>query len=152
MSKYKLIQLTNNNIGATEANEFLPLGIVTRRLNAPVNACSTFQVASSTSDIIYLTEPGYYKVTYSATLTAGAAGSMSVTLVANQNDIYTVSEDATAAEDIINLTLPYVVRVCPNCCSTPANCPMSIQFRLGEIATGITPQPSTTNLIIERVG
>jgi hypothetical protein len=77
---------------------------------------------------------------------------MSVTLVANQNDVYTVAEDATAAEDIINLTLPYVIRVCPNSCSAPANCPVALQFRLGDVATGITPSTSTANLIVEQVG
>lgn len=152
MSKYKLIQLTNTSIGAIDAQNYLPLGLTTRRFNAPINSCSTFQIASSTADTIYINEPGYYKVTYSATLTAGAAGLMSVTLVANQTDVYTVAEDATAAEDIVNLTLPYVIRVCPNSCSAPANCPVALQFRLGDVATGITPSASTSNLIIERVG
>lgn len=151
MSKYKLIQLTNNNVGEITAGSFMPLGNVTRRINSPMNCCGAFQVTSSTSDTLNITEPGYYKVTYSATLTAGAAGLMSVSLIANQNTVYTVSEDATAAEDIINLTLPYVVRVCPNSCSSPYNCPVSIQFKLGDVATGITPAPSTTNLVVERI-
>lgn len=151
MSKYKLIQLTNNNIGEISADGLLPLGMVTRRVNSPAACCGTFQVASSTADTLYINEPGYYKITYSATLTAGAAGLMSVSLLANQQNIYTVSEDATAAEDIINLTLPYVVRVCPNCCGSPYNCPVAIQFKLGDVATGITPSASTANLIIEKV-
>lgn len=151
MSKYKLIQLTNNNIGAIAANTLLPLGNVTRRLNSPDGCCTTFQVTSSTSDTVNLMEPGYYKITYSATLTAGAAGVMSISLLNNGNTVYTVSEDATAAEDIVNLTLPYVIRVCPNCCSSPTNCPVSIQFELGDVATGITPNASTANLIIERI-
>lgn len=151
MSKYKLIQLTNTDIGAIPANTFIPLGLTTRRINAPVSPCSVFQVGSSTSDAVYINEPGYYKVSYSATLTAGAAGTMAVTLVANQEDVYTVSEEATAAEDIVNLTLVYVIRVCPNCCSTSNNCPVAIQFKLGDTATGITPNPSIGNLIVERV-
>jgi hypothetical protein len=151
MSKYKLIQLTNNNIGVVAANTYMPLGNVTRRFNAPTNNPSTFYVASSTSDIIYLNEPGYYKVTYSADLTAGAAGLMSISLVVNGNSTYTVAETAAAAEDIVNLTLSYVVRVCPNSCSSPYNCPVSLQFELGDVATGITPSGSTTNLIVEEV-
>jgi hypothetical protein len=151
MSKYKLIQLTNTNIGATPAGEFLPLGLTTRRVNAGGSPCSTFQVTSSESDTVYINEPGFYKVTYNATLTTGAAGVMGVTLVANQNDIYSVSEDATAAEDIVNLNLVYVIRVCPNSCSAPYNCPTAIQVRLGDVATGITPNASTANLVIERV-
>jgi hypothetical protein len=152
MSKYKLIQLTNNSIPAIDANTILPLGLVTRRLNASMNDCSTFQLASSNTDTIYLNEPGYYKITYSATLSAGAAGAVGVSLLVNQTSTYSVSEEATAAEDIVDLTLPYVVRVCPNCCSTPTNCPVAIQIQLGDVATGITPNPSTSNLIIEKIG
>ena len=151
MSKYKLIQLTNNNIGVVPANTYLPLGTVSRKLNAPTEDGSVFYVTSSTSDIIYLNEPGYYKVTYSANLTAGAAGVMGVTMYINGNSVYTVSETAAAAEDIVNLTLPYVVRVCPNSCSSPYNCPVSLQFELGDVATGVTPNGSTTNLIVEKV-
>lgn len=152
MSKYKLIQLTNNNIPAVEANSFLPLGSVTRRYNSALADCGTFEVTSSSSDTLMITEPGYYKVTYSATMTAAAAGNVSVTLVTNENNIYTVSEEATAAEDIVNITLTYVIRVCPNCCSAPTNCPVSTQFKLGDVALGTTPSGSTSNIIIERVG
>lgn len=150
MSKYKLIQLTNKSIGEIAAEGFLPLGLVTRKINANCES-PVFQVASSTSDTLYINEPGYYKITYSATLTAGAAGLMSVSLVANQNNIYTVSEDATAAEDIVDLTLVYVIRVCPNSCSAPYNCPTAIQLQLGDVATGVTPNPSSANLVVERV-
>ena len=152
MSRYKLIQLTNTNIGALTANTLIPLGLVTRRYNAPVDNCSTFEVASSAADTVYITEPGYYKVTYSFVATAGDAGTVGVSLIVNQNSITTVSEEATAAEDIVNLTLVYVIRVCPNCCATPNNCPVAVQFKLGATATGITPNPSTANLIVEKVG
>jgi hypothetical protein len=151
MSKYKLIQLTNTAIPALTADEYIPLGLVTRRLNAPISGCSPFQIGSSTSDILYLNEPGYYKITYSATMVAGAAGTISVSLISNQNSIYTVSEEATAAADIVNLTLPYVLRVCPNCCASPNNYPVGIQFKLGDTATGITPNPSIANLIVEKI-
>lgn len=151
MSKYRLIQLTNSSIGAIAADSFMPLGLVTRRINAPINCCSPFTVASSVSDTLSINEPGYYKVTYSSTLTAGAAGTISITLVSNGSDIYSVSEEATAAEDIVNVTLVYVIRVCPNSCSSPSNCPVAIQFKLGDTALGITPNPSTANLIIEKI-
>lgn len=151
MSKYKLIQLTNTNIGATTAQSFLPLGTITRRINAPTDPTNVFQVATTGANIVYINEPGYYKVTYSATLTAADAGTVGVSLITNGDNIYTVSEEATAAEDIVDLTLVYVIRVCPNCCSSPYNCPVSIQMQLGDTATGITPNPSTANLIIERI-
>jgi hypothetical protein len=151
MSKYKLIQLTNTNIETIAAGAFMPLGLVTRKINSPSTAFSTFTVTSSTADTVSINEPGYYKITYCATLTAGAAGTMSVTLVNNTSDVYTVSEEATAAEDIVNLTLVYVIRICPNCCSSPSNFPAAIQFKLGDTATGVTPNPSTANLVIEKI-
>jgi hypothetical protein len=151
MSKYKLIQLTNTNIGAILADNYMPLGLVTRKINSSDTCCPVFQVTSSNSDTVTINEPGFYKITYSATMTAGAAGNISLTLVANQSDVYTVTEEATAAEDIVNLTLVYILRVCPNSCSSPYNCPTTIQIKLGDVATGITPSPSTANLIIERI-
>jgi hypothetical protein len=151
MSKYKLIQLTNNTIGALDANALFPLGTVTRRINAPMNCAQPFQVTSSVNDTLYINEPGYYKVTFSATLTAGAAGLMSISMLANNNVVYTVAEDVTAAEDIVNLTLPYVIRISPNTCAAPNNYPVALQFKLGDVATGITPTPSSANLIVEEV-
>jgi hypothetical protein len=151
MSKYKLIQLTNTNIGAISAQSYLPLGLITRRLNASVDNCSTFQLTSTNADTLVINDPGYYKITYSATLTAGAAGTLGISLVTNQETVYTVNEEATAAEDIVTLTLVYVIRICPNCCSSPANCPVNVQFKLGDTALGITPNPSTSNLIVEKV-
>jgi hypothetical protein len=151
MSKYKLIQLTNNNIGAITANTNMPLGLVTRRLNSPTGCATTFEVTSVNSDTVVVNEPGYYKIMYSAALTAGAAGLVSLSLLINNNSVYTVSEEATAAEDIVNLTLPYVIRVCPNSCSSPYNCPVNLEIKLGDTALGITPSPSTSNLIIEKV-
>ena len=44
MTTYKLIQLTNTGIGAVPVDEFIPLGVVTRRLNAPLTCCNTFSV------------------------------------------------------------------------------------------------------------
>ena len=151
MSTYKLIQLTNTNIGEITAGSLIPLGTTSRRINSPINNNTAFQVASSNSDTLYINEPGYYKITYSGTFTAGAAGNVGVTLVTNNQEVYSVTEEATAAEDIVNITLIYVIRVCPNCCSSPYNCPVAVQVKLGDTATGITPNPSTGNLIVERV-
>jgi hypothetical protein len=152
MSNYKLIQITNSQLPAAAANTFLPLGLITRRLNVNTNPCSVFQLASSTSDTLIISEPGYYKITYSGTFSAGAEGLVSVSLVDNQQTLYTVSEDATAAEDVVNLTLCYVIKVANNCCNAATNCPANIQFQLGDVALGITPAPSTSNLIVEKIG
>jgi hypothetical protein len=150
MSKYKLIQLTNSNIGELDANTYLPLGQVTRRLNASCNMAAPFNVGSSTSDTLYLTEPGYYEIVYSASIAAAAAGEVSLSLIANNSSVYTATETVAAADDIANLTLAYVTRVCPNCCGSPYNCPVAIQVQLGDIATSATVL-STANLIIKKI-
>lgn len=143
---YKQIQLTNTDIGSVAVDTAMPLGTVTRRINAPTNTCSTFQIASNTADTVTLTNPGFYKVTYSASLVAGGTGDLTLSLVGNGTTIYTVS--TTAAEgDTYNLTLPYTVRVTSNCCVNPPVTPMALQIVLGGIAiTG-----TTSNLIVEKV-
>jgi hypothetical protein len=149
MSKYKLIQLTNTNIGELAVDSYIPFGITTRRLNSPCDNCSTFQVASSNADIIYINEPGYYKVTYNASFIGSGAGDMAINLITNQTTTYTVTSAVAAADDPINMNLVYVIRVCPNCCSAPNNCPVSVQLQLTGLATAAGP--STGNLIIEKV-
>ena len=150
MSRYKLVQLTNKSIGEIQAGDYLPVGMITRKINASTCNCNTFQIASSNSDIVYLNEPGSYKVTYTGSFAAGAAGVFAISLIANQETIFTAQETVAAADDLVNMNLSYVVRVCPNCCSSPANCPMSIQIQLGDLATSATVD-STANLIIEKV-
>lgn len=150
MSKYKLIQFTNSNIGAIPANGFIPVGLISRRVNTSACNCNTFSVSSSNADSVYLNEPGSYKVTYVGSFNAAAEGDFSVSLIANGVSVITSQETVTAAEDMVNITLVYVMRVCPNCCSAPANCPMSIQMQLGTGATSAT-DPSVANLIIEKI-
>ncbi len=55
---------------------------------------------------------GYYKVSLSATLTAQAAGLVTVTLQADGSDVVgmTASETATAAEGVVNLKIDGIVR------------------------------------------
>ena len=146
MSNYKVIQLTNSAIGAVGANTMLPLGTITRKIQSSNNCCSTFNVTTTDSNIIYLNEPGYYRITYSGSVIAGAAGVVDISIIANSDSVYTAS--ATAAEgDTVNITIPYEVRVSKNCCASPTNCPMSIQIQLGD--TAITG--GTSNLLIEKV-
>jgi hypothetical protein len=84
---------------------------------------------------------------YSASVIAGAAGEVSVALIVNGTQVYEVGSTATAIGDVVNLTLPYQVRVCPNCASSPNNCPVAVQIRL----TGVAITGGQTNLLVERV-
>lgn len=147
MKTYKILQVTNTAIGAVAVDENMPLGTITRRLNNGKGCCTAFEVATSGADTVYLNESGYYKITYSGSLIAGAVGEVSVALFANGTQVYEVGDTATAEEDVRNLTLPFVVRVFNNCASSPTNCPMAIQVRL----SGVAITGGTSNLIVERV-
>lgn len=146
-NKYKQIQLTNLSIGDVAVDGYIPLGTVTRRVNAPFNCCNTFVIGSTSADTLIITEPGFYKVTYSLTAEAAAAGTITANLITNGTNVYSVSASATGADAPVNLTLPYTIRVCPNCASTPTNCPVNLQIQITD--TAITG--STGNLIVEKV-
>ena len=146
MSKYKLIQLTNNNIGAVAVNTALPFGNITRRLNSPYNDAATFTVSTTGANIVYLNDPGYYNIIYSLSGVAEAAGNFSATLTSNGVSSYTVTS-TTTENGTFNVTLPYSVRVCPNSCGTPTNCPVGIQV----VIDGVALTGGTGNLMIEKV-
>lgn len=144
---YKLIQITNNNVGIVAANANIPVGNITRKISCNNKCCTTFDVTSSTSDTVTLNEPGYYKITYSASLIAEAVGEVSVGIISNGAQVYEVGENAAAVSDVVNLTAPFVVRVFGNCQNLPSNCPMTIQFE----NTGVAVTGGNANILIEKV-
>lgn len=148
MSSYRVIQLTNTNIGAVAVTNLLPLGIVTRRVNRRNCGCDapTFSLATSGTDIVTINECGNYRISYSLNGVASGAGIMTATLQVNGVDVYSVSATA-AAGATINLTLPYEIRVLPNCTSNPNNNPVNITLQLNGV--GITG--GSSNLLVERV-
>jgi hypothetical protein len=147
MTSYKQIQLTNNTVGDVAINAYMPLGRVTRRINAPFNCCNTFTVTTSDADAVMLNDVGFYKITYSLTATAAAAGEVTIDLVTNGTSIYTVSQAVVDETAGVNLTLPYTIRVCSNCSATPDNLPVSVQIQ----NTGIALTGATSNIIIEKI-
>jgi hypothetical protein len=146
-STYKQIQLTNKILPAVAVNSFLPLGTVTRRINAPQNCCNTFVVTSSTDDTVVINDAGFYKVTYSLTATAAAAGEATVALITNGTSVYSVTQAIVDETNAVNLTLVYTIRVCPNSCSNPDNVPVTVQLQ----NTGIALTGESANLIIEKI-
>jgi hypothetical protein len=146
-STYKQIQLTNTNIGAVAVDAYMPLGKVTRRINTPQNCCNTFVVTSSTADTVVINDPGFYKVTYSLNATAAAAGAVTVNLVTNGTTVYSVTQTIVDETTAVNLTLPYTIRVCPNCLTTPDNVPVTLQIQ--NTASALTG--ASSNLIIEKI-
>ena len=145
MSKFKMVQMTNKNIGVVSANNFIPFGTITRRVDC-TNCVSAFTISSSNADTITINEEGYYEITYSITDLATNVGLNSITLVVNGTDTYTVGETVATAGDAIDLTLPYVVRVFKRCDNVATNNPMTIQVRADEPITS-----ATANIIIKRI-
>lgn len=143
---YRVIQLTNKSIGAQDVDTYLPLGKITRRINCKNYESVPFSTASSDIDAVVVNETGYYRVTYTASLVASAAGIITVNLVTNENTVYSVSE--TAAEGAtVNLAFVYEIRVCPNSDCNPYNVPVNIQTQLTTTAIS----SGTSNLLVEKV-
>lgn len=146
-STYKQIQLTNENITSVAVDQFIPLGKVTRRINAPYNCCNTFVVTSSTNDTVIINDAGFYKVTYSLTATAAAAGEVTLALVTDGTTVHSVSQAIVDEANAVNLTLIYTIRVCPNCTATPDSIPVMLQIQ----NTGIALTGESANLVIEKI-
>lgn len=146
MSGYKLLQMTNNAIGAVAVNGLVPLGAITRRIANSAGGGVPFEVTTSGADTVNLTAPGYYRITYSLKAVSAAAGIVTASLLVGGN---VVESAAITAGDgaTITLNIPYVVRVFNNCNSMPTNYPMPVQIKI--TTTGIASGES--NLIVERV-
>lgn len=148
MSSYRVIQLTNTNIGAVAVNGLMPLGIITRRVNHVTcdDSVPTFTLANTGTNVVTINECGNYRISYSLSGVASVAGILNAVLQVNNTDVYTVST-TVAAGDTANLTLPYEIRVLPNCASNPNNNPVNITIQL----TGVGITGGTSNLLIEKV-
>lgn len=142
---YRMIQLTNDNIGAVAANSNIPLGRITRKISSRECGNGTFEVTTTGADTVILNEKGYYDVVYNATLEAGAAGLVTLNLVSNGTVIYTVSASADSGASV-NVTIPFTIRVFGNCNSCPTNLPMYLQIS----STGVAITDGSANLQIER--
>lgn len=147
MNKFKIIQLTNSSVGSVPVDSYMPFGIITRRINPNCSNINnrTFKVSSTGTDVVTINECGYYKILYSASVVASEAGIVTLSLQLNSSTVYTVS--ATAAEgDTVNLTLPFEIRVLPNCQAVINNIPVDIKVLL----SGVALTGGNTNLIVER--
>lgn len=143
----RILQLTNPNIGAVAVDSLMPLGAVTRKYCCGTAGQNTFTVSTTGSNTITLNERGYYKITYSATVVAGAVGAVTLNLLVNGDTVLTKSETATAIGDFVDITIPYVVRVLPSC---PINVnTLTIQVENADTSVAITD--GTSNIIVEKI-
>lgn len=146
MYKYRVLQMTNNAIGAVAVTNFMPFGNITRKINRCECNVNTFDITTTGANIIGINESGNYNITYNASLIAAAAGVLIATLVVNGVNVYSSSVTAAAGETV-NLTLPYQIRVLPNCDAVPTNIPANVQIQLNGV--GITG--GTSVIKVERV-
>lgn len=146
---YKVIQLTNTTIGAVAAGSLVPLGAITRRYGCNCNNnCSVFEVSTTGSNTVTINEEGYYHLTYTGSLVAGAAGDIVLNLLVNGIEVISSTQTATAG-GTENISLSYVIRVLPNCCSVINNTPAIVQIELDDTSVALTG--GVSNLIIEKV-
>lgn len=145
-NKYRVLQLTNNAIGAVAVTNFMPLGVITRRVSRCEACVNTFTTSTTGTNVVSINECGNYNITYNASVIGAAAGVVIATLVVNGVNVYSTSA-TVAAGSTVNLTLPYQIRVLPNCNANPVNLPANVQIQLNGV--GITG--GTSVLKVERV-
>jgi hypothetical protein len=146
MTNAKILQLSNSAIGAVATDVNLPLGVTTAIYPFDTNNCyPTYTIVSSTSDTLSINKSGTYRIVYSLSGVAGAAGEVTVVMNVNGVAKYAVSATATA-DGTVNLTLPYELYVPCNCAAAPINVPAAIQFE----NTGVALTGGTSNLIVSK--
>lgn len=91
-----LIELTNGNIGAVPAGPLLPIGAITRKVAQEPRCTPTFEVGTTQNNVVTVSEYGIYNVEYTGTLVAGAAGVLTLSLLADGVAIATRSATVTA--------------------------------------------------------
>lgn len=142
---YKAIQLSNNAIPTVAVGSLLPLGRITRHTCGHVCEPNTFVVGTSQADTVTITEPGIYRIMYSASVVPTATGQLTISLL--ENGVVLTSETLQATAGVtLGVSFAYLARVFPNT-QTSANVPATIQLEatVGAITSGIS------NLIIEKV-
>jgi hypothetical protein len=136
----KILQITNTSIPAVDENTPIPLGIITRYYTHPhTHDHNTQPPYVNTTSALTLTECGYYKLVYSISATTATIDPLTITLTVNNDTQYTVTETPVAAGDVVNLTLPFVVRV-------THNNPVTLTF-----TPSVDITSATSNLVVERV-
>lgn len=143
----RILQLTNYSIGSIPTATLLPLGIVTRKLARESLCKDTFNVSTSANNVVYINEPGFYKIVYNASLTAAAAGSLIVNLQLNGVTVSSATVTAAAA-GTYNISISFETRVFCNCCANTTNVPVL----LGLVNNGVALTGGSGNLIITRNG
>lgn len=143
----RLLQMQNAAIGAVAPGAFMPFGLVNREVERSCDT-STFNTTTSGSNLVVINEPGFYAITYTSSLVAGAAGTIALNLQINGTTVYTQSVTATAAGTFpVNFT--FYTRVFCNHRGFPTNLPMNVQVQNATTSVALTD--GTSLLQVNRI-
>lgn len=120
-------------------------GLLTFNTNRVLTGCTVEHMEGGTT--FKLTKPGYYYITFNATVTNAAAGNVSVQL---QNGTSVVpgaiaSTSIAAVTDVRNLVFATIVRVPPSCCAVDNTANLTL------INNGIAATYSVANINITKL-
>lgn len=142
----RVLQLTNTNISTVVVDGFIPLGITSIQYpTANCNSCEVFTVTSSNADTLVIHKSGTYRLDYNASVVATDAGTVTLEVLVNNAEKYSVS--ATAAEgDTVNLSIPVDFYIPCNCNTLPNSVPAYVQIK----NTGVALTSGIGNMIVTR--
>ena len=143
----RVLQLTNNNIGAVAVNTLMPLGTVTRKYCCGTAGKNTFAVSTSGANTITLNDSGYYKIDYDASVTTAATGTLELDMLVSGAKVVSAVETITTA-GTKSCSLSYVARVLP--CSCAVATPVTVQIQNASGSVALTA--GTSNIIVEKIG
>ena len=141
---WRLIELTNGNIGPVAVDALVPLGSVTRKVAREPRCSPTFSVDTTANNVVTIDEHGIYNVEYTGTLVAAAAGTLTLNLLQNNTAIATRSI-TVAVGDSVNIALSKEIRVYRNC-----YCQQNMPIQLALSITGVAITGGNGTLIVNR--
>lgn len=142
----RLIQLTNYTVGAIPTATVMPLGIVTRKVARESTCKDTFDISSNANNVVYISEPGFYNISYTGNFVATAAGNVVINLQINGTTVQTSTVTATAGGNV-QVAINFETRVFKNCNSITNNIPALV----GLLNSGVALTSGTSNLVITRL-
>lgn len=128
---WRLIELTNGNIGAVSDGALLPIGAITRKVAREPRCTPTFEVGTTLNNVVTVSECGIYNVSYTGTLIAGAAGTLALSLLADGVVVATRSATVASGDSAI-FALSKEIRVPTSCCN--GTTPVTLALQISGVA------------------
>lgn len=146
---YRMLQMTNTNIGAVGTSVPIPLGNITREISrASDSTIPTFETSiDGNNNTVVLREPGFYKINYTGYHAASNNTTVGTRLLVNGvSALFAVQTSPTAGAQM-PVVINFVIRAIGSNQNVASNLPMKIQI----VNTSTPLTGGTGNLIIERI-